>query len=59
MGPTKNKWYPENVIPRGLSCLQQKLDKMFHMAVNKILFATVALETPVVREINVINVVSP
>ena len=43
----KNKWYPKNVISRGLNCLQQNFDSISHMAVIKILYATVALENPV------------
>ena len=46
----KNLWHPKNVIPRGLSCLQQKFDKMSDMAVIQILFATVALENPVPKK---------
>ena len=49
----KNLWHPKNVIPRGLSCLQQIFDSMSHMAVIKILFATVALENTVEAELTI------
>ena len=47
MGPTKYLWHLKYVMPRGLSYLQQIFDSMSHMAVIKILFATVALENTV------------
>ena len=49
----KNLWHPKNVILIGLSCLQQIFDSMSHMAVIKILFATVALENTVADHLGV------
>ena len=52
----KNLKYLKNVILRGLTCLQQTFDSMSHMAVIKILFATVALENTVSNEMLFCNV---
>ena len=51
MSSTEKPILSKNFIPTGLSCLKQTLDSKSHTAVIKVLFATVALENAVYRDV--------